>query len=189
MSGKALVVCCLIIAAMAAMAISIPSCVDGDGKLERRVERLEAEVETLRTSYMCRMFLNHHQTIPCRVNTQIELDATSYDPNGCFDATSHSYIVKKTGNYVLIGEVWYNWGAADGGVYSVQVRRNNEIIMERDDMCADPHGKDIQPHAVDIFPLMEGDRISLWTVFYKGGPCELKTVERQNYLTIFKLPS
>ncbi|GAI71146.1 unnamed protein product, partial [marine sediment metagenome] len=74
----------------------------------------------------------------------------------------------------------------DGGVYSVQVRKNNDIIMERDGMCAYSN-RDVDPEVVDVWPLKKGDKISLWTVYYFGGPCTLKAVERKNYLTIRRL--
>ena len=139
------------------------------------------------TSYKFRAWLGHQQVIPLRVNTRIELDRVTYDPQGCFDPGTRSYVVKEDGDYLLIGEVWYDYGAVDGSIYSVQVRRNDAIIMERDGMCSSSAHKDIQPHAADIWPLRKGDRISLWTVGYHGGPFTLKVVERQNYLTIRRI--
>ncbi|GAI71148.1 unnamed protein product [marine sediment metagenome] len=139
------------------------------------------------SAYEFRGWLNHAQTIQLHVPTKIELDQTSYDPDGCFELSTRSYVVKENGDYLIIGGVWYDYGAVDGGIYSVQVRKNNSIIMERDGMCAHATHKDIQPHATDIWPLQTGDKISLWTVYYHGGPCPLRIVERQNYLTIRRL--
>lgn len=140
----------------------------------------------------CRAYLNHRQIIEERVRTKIELDVCSYGSD-MFDRDDHSIIVPESApRYLIIGGVWYDFGAVDKGVYSVVVAKNGkplskDALIERDDMCASSEGKDIMPHGMDVWPLEKGDKISLWTVFYKGGPCELKTAHTQNYLTVIKL--
>jgi len=139
----------------------------------------------------CRAYLNHRQVIPCRERTKIELDVISYGTE-MFEKEDHSIRILEDGRYIIIGETWYDLGAIDGGMYSVIVAKNGkpeskDALIERDDMCADNEHKDIQPHGIDILPLEKGDRISLWTVFYFGGPCELKTAHTQNFLTVQRL--
>jgi len=141
--------------------------------------------------YRCRVYLGHEQTIQYRVRTKIELDIPDYDPFKMFDQKSHSIVIPESADYLIIPECWYDLGAKDGGVYSVIVAKNDkhlskDCLIERDDMCADDKQKDIQPHAADVVALKKGDRISLWTVFYHGGPCKLKVAHTQNYLTIKK---
>lgn len=142
-----------------------------------------------RKIYRCRAYLNHSQIIQKRVRTKIELDKVSYDPDGMFDLASHSIEIKGGEFASFIGEVWYDFGATDGGVYSVIVAKNDkhaskDCLIERDDMCAGKDSKDIQPHGTDWWPVKKKDRISLWTVPYFGGPCELKTAHTQNFLTV-----
>lgn len=162
---------------------------DGQFIVGSKPREIYFPTEVIGKSYGCRAWLNHQQIIPAKTPTKIELDRISYDPEGCFDLSTHSYIVKADEDHIIIGEVWYDLSCIDGGVYSVQVRQNNNIIMERDDMCSSSTDKDIQPHTVDILPLKKDDRISLWTVGYGGGPYRLKVAERQNYLTIRKFTS
>jgi len=149
--------------------------------------------EPERKCYYCRAYLNHKQVIPYKVRTKIELDKPSeekYDPDGMFEASSNSIVIPKGDRFwLLIGGVWYDKGAVDGGVHSAIVAKNDkslskDALIEHDDMCASSSSKDIQPQRPDVWPLKEGDKISLWTVFYHGGPCELKTAHTQNFLTV-----
>lgn len=142
--------------------------------------------------YKCRVYLNHPQTIQRRVRTKIELDKVSYNPYKMFDTSSHSIIIPEDRYYWIIVENWFDKGAVPGGVYSVVAARNDkplskDCLIERDDMCPAGDSRDIQPHGIDAWPLKKGDKISLWLVYYFGGPCILKTAHTQNFLTIISV--
>lgn len=145
--------------------------------------------EPAKKLWYCRAYLNHSQIIPPKVRTKIELDTPSYDPDGMFDAKRHVMKIQEDRIYLLIGTVWFDKGAVPGGVYSAIVAKNDkplskDCLIERDDMCPAGSSRDIQPGAPDGWPLKKGDEISLWAIYYFGGPCELKTAHTQNFLTI-----
>jgi len=139
-------------------------------------------------NYKCRAYLGSDQSINIDASTKINLSATSYDPYDCFDSVNHRIVIKKPGDYLIIGQVWYDWNIYDGCVCELQIKKNGAYFMFNDDMAADGATKDVQPHSADVHPLALNDYLELWTRYYKGdAKATIQADVSQNYLTVIRM--
>lgn len=143
-------------------------------------------------NYKCRAYLSVNQVIDKETWTKINLDKTSYDPYGCFESANKGIRIKAAGDYLVIDEVWYDYGIGAGSVCSVELRKNGTTINAKDEMCGPiTNGKDIQPIGADIYPLAVNDLLTLWTKYYVGDATA--TIQGfddavHNYITVIRMP-
>lgn len=140
-------------------------------------------------NYKCRAYLGSNQTININTYTKINLSATSYDPHSCFDSANKRIVIKKAGDYLIIGRVWFDYNIGDGAVCVVEVKKNGSVLLDQNAMCADGTTKDIHPQAADVFPLAVNDYLDLWGGYNKGdAQATIQATPQANFLTVIRMP-
>lgn len=146
----------------------------------------DAGVLTYAKQSAARAYKAAAQTIPNATWTLVDLDTTSFDIQEEFNTTTHRFITKKAGVYLIVGSMhWYNTQVVADKLYGVLIRKNGSSIIET--LLTSSVIEFLATTCTDIVQLAVDDYLEL-NVFQRSGASKnVSGTEQYTHMSVSKI--
>lgn len=128
-------------------------------------------------------YLSADQTISSATYTQVQFDATNYDPDGAFDTANHEYVAPSDGKYVIILNTrWSQFTTGNISINRIRVNTTDYAYSRR--QVDNGYGS---MNTISTVDLVSGDSVIAQVYHSTGNDETLDGRSEWTYLSVHKV--